>query len=311
LLFRFYPLRFHFTAQEPLFFPEGKAANILRGALGILFRRTACDPLCTSAADCPLRHACAYARVFEPATSGAGPSGLADWPRPFVFRARSLDGRHVRAGEAFCFDVHVFLAEREVLDRFVQTFSLLAWEGLGPGRGKAELRRVTNGTQVLYDVEAGSTREEVAPVSLDLAPPAIPATRVTVEFLTPTELKYEGGLAARPEFPVLFGRLRDRIAMLSRLYGAVPLPIDYEGTSERALRVRMTRCTLRHRELARRSSKTGQSHSIGGFTGVAEYEGDLTEFLPYLEAGRWTGVGRQCVWGKGEIAVTGPADPPS
>jgi len=34
---------------------------------------------------------------------------------------------------------------------------------------------------------------------------------------------------------------------------------------------------------------------------VAEYEGQLGEFIPYLEAAQWTGVGRQCVWGKGEI----------
>jgi len=38
--------------------------------------------------------------------------------------------------------------------------------------------------------------------------------------------------------------------------------------------------------------------------GIAEYEGDLAEFLPYLEAARWTGVGRQSVWGKGEISLT-------
>ena len=71
----------------------------------------------------------------------------------------------------------------------------------------------------------------------------------------------------------------------------------------RAASVRMTRCSVRRQETERRSSKTGQFHSIGGFVGVAEYEGDLAEFLPYLEAGRWTGVGRQSVWGKGEIII--------
>jgi hypothetical protein len=42
---------------------------------------------------------------------------------------------------------------------------------------------------------------------------------------------------------------------------------------------------------------------LGGFTGWAEYEGELREFVPYLEAARWTGVGRQTVWGKGEIGI--------
>ena len=54
----------------------------------------------------------------------------------------------------------------------------------------------------------------------------------------------------------------------------------------------------------RLSSRTGQSHSIGGFVGIAEHEGELAEFIPYLEAGRWTGVGRQSVWGKGEFSIT-------
>ncbi len=65
--------------------------------------------------------------------------------------------------------------------------------------------------------------------------------------------------------------------------------------------IQMSRCELRHVEAQRRSSRTGQVHSLGGFTGFAEYEGELAEFLPFLEAARWTGVGRHCVWGKGEI----------
>ena len=36
---------------------------------------------------------------------------------------------------------------------------------------------------------------------------------------------------------------------------------------------------------------------------VEAYRGDLAAFLPYLRAARWTGVGRQTVWGKGEIEV--------
>jgi hypothetical protein len=37
--------------------------------------------------------------------------------------------------------------------------------------------------------------------------------------------------------------------------------------------------------------------------GEAEYEGELGEFVPYLKAGKWVGVGRQTVWGKGEVEI--------
>jgi CRISPR-associated endoribonuclease Cas6 len=107
----------------------------------------------------------------------------------------------------------------------------------------------------------------------------------------------------RPRFAVLFARVRDRISTLRASYGAGPLEIDFDAAGERAAAVRMTCCELRWVDVERRSSRTGQSHSIGGFLGSAEYEGELAEFLPYLEAARWTGVGRQAVWGKGEIAI--------
>ena len=110
-------------------------------------------------------------------------------------------------------------------------------------------------------------------------------------------------MAARPEFAVLAGRIRDRLSTLRQLYGDGPLDIDFRSFGERAAQVTMTRCDLRQVDIDRRSSRTGRVHSIGGFVGEAEYEGELGEFIPYLRAAKWTGVGRQTVWGKGEIAV--------
>jgi hypothetical protein len=306
--FAFFPLRFEFIARESRFFPPGKAANILRGALGVIFRRIACVPECDDARTCEIRHTCPYANVFAPVTD-EGPSGLADSPRPFVFRARHLDGLTIQPGQPFHFDLHVFALDPVVLAYFVLTFAALAREGLGPRRGKADLqrvRRVAVGAfpeQILFEGATQMMAGSVEPASLDLDPLAAAPQKIRVEFLSPTELKHEKRVTNRPEFPILFGRIRDRISTLRRLYGEGPLDIDYQGSGVRAAAVRMTRCEGRRVEADRRSSRTGLSHSIGGFVGIAEYEGDLAEFLPYLEAGRWTGVGRQSVWGKGEISI--------
>ena len=37
--------------------------------------------------------------------------------------------------------------------------------------------------------------------------------------------------------------------------------------------------------------------------GEVTYEGEIAEFMPYLRAARWVGVGRQTVWGKGVTEV--------
>jgi len=137
-------------------------------------------------------------------------------------------------------------------------------------------------------------------VVLDLRLQLVRVTRVRVEFLTPTELKGGEGV----EFGVLFARLRDRVSALRTLYGEGPLEIDYREIGERARAVRVVESRLRDVDVKRVSRSTGQRHAIGGVVGEVVYEGELGEFLPFLEAGFWTGVGRQTVWGKGEMRTT-------
>jgi hypothetical protein len=306
VLFQLEPLRFCFIAREAIHFPEGKSANILRGAFGVVFRRIACRPQCVGAATCPLRAECPYARFFEPVALQPGPSGLADWPRPFVFRALHLDGRTIAAGQPFHFDLNLFDLHSPALAYLILTFAQLAEEGLGSARSKVELVRVwkldgDGDPQVaLYENAAIQTHSE-PPLTLDLRPAERRITRARVRFLTPTELKSGREIAARPEFAILATRARDRLSTLRELYGAGALAIDFRAFGERAAGVKMTRCELAMVDVQRRSSRTGQTHSIGGFIGEAEYEGDLGEFVPYLTAAQWTGVGRQTVWGKGQI----------
>lgn len=252
--------QFHLAARRVIQFRPGLAGNVLRGALGYGLREVA-------GAD--------YARIFEPAAATAGPSGLSDWPRPFVIRAAALSGRSVQVGERFCFDLHLFETSSPTLDYF--TRALAQW---------AELISV-----------------EQTAVSVELIPWNVPVSRVRVEFQTPTQLKTAAGLA-ETGFPVLLARARDRVGNLRSLYGAGPLEIDFRGLQERSRSVKTARSEVHRVAVQRRSSRTGQRHGIGGLVGFAEYEGDLTEFLPYLEAAHWTGVGRHCTWGNGEIHTT-------
>jgi len=310
LTFEFYRFRFHFRSAGSLYFPPYKSGNVVRGAFGDLFRKLVCIPSCHDAQTCEMRSTCPYARVFEPqAARGEGPSGLLDWPRPFVFRAAHLDGRTIPRGEAFYFDVHFFDIRDPALPYFVLAFAQLARDGLGPGRGSAELTAVDqldlNGARMarVFDAEQSQMCKLAPPNIVDLSATLECADRVGVRFVTPTELKTGHKLADRPSFGILFGRLRDRISTLRALYGTGSLEIDFRVMGERAAAVRMTRCELQRTEVDRLSSRTGQRHPLGGFVGEVEYEGELGEFMPYLRTGTWVGVGRQTVWGKGEIEV--------
>jgi len=288
VILRVRPLRFEFQALDAISFPPGKAANMFRGAFGQIFRRIACAADCVDAKSCSRAQECAYARMFEPPASPGvhGPSGLRDRPRPFVLRAASLDGRRFAAGERFTLDVNVFDMDAPALEYFGAAFARLCEEGLGPSRPRIRME----------------TADELPRVECDLSAPRAPIKRITVAFLTPTELKIGGEILREPRFDALFKRARDRVTGLIDLYQPPVSPnLDFRGIGDRAGAVVMTASHFREVEYERRSTRTGQRHGLGGFIGEAEYEGQLTEFLPWLEAAWWTGVGRLTVWGNGML----------
>ncbi|MDX2149413.1 MAG: CRISPR system precrRNA processing endoribonuclease RAMP protein Cas6 [Bryobacteraceae bacterium] len=207
--------------------------------------------------------------VFRPSLA-EGPSGLADPPRPFVLRASHLNGQEVQ-GE-FWYDVHLFRPDIE---------------------GAFGLLRRIGGTAVVLD-----RCDDLGFASVKLDEPCAGRASASLAFEMPVRLK---GLddGERPSFEVLFARLRDRISTLRALYGEGPLEIDFRGMAERAGRVELESAAMRFVEVERRSSRTGQTHPLGGWVGELRYRGDLAEFWPYLVAGEYTGVGRQTVWGNG------------
>jgi hypothetical protein len=309
--FEFFRLRLHFRAGESIAFPPGQAGNIVRGAFGTMLRAVACPPECPGADSCPDRATCDYARLFEPrAVQGTGPSGLANRPRPFVLRAAHLDGKHFEAGGRFHLDIHLFDLAHPGFASVTGSFARLANEGLGPDRGAVELLHadlVGLDDAPVIRVSDGNTmvlRQTPSPAVIALDPPESHADRIRVHFLTPTELKGGGHHDDPLPFSILFARIRDRLSTLASLYGRGPLPIDFKAMGQRAARVQITRSELTLQRLDRRSSRSGQVHPMGGFTGEVEYEGHLAEFLPYLAAARWTGVGRHTVWGKGQVETT-------
>jgi hypothetical protein len=262
LIFRLRRHRFDFRAVGSVYFPRGKAGNVLRGALG---------PISTA---------------FKSKRPNL-PSGLAEPPRPFVLRASHLDGKCFGPGEMFSFEMNVFDLRASSAEALVQAVSRLEDTGLGPRRGRVEFLRPVTTTDIELDL--GGTPDQSA-------------NRVTVLFRTPTALK---GTPSRFEAPfgILFARIRDRISTLRSLYGEGPLPVDFKALSLRADLVRTLQCELLYHDVSRRSSRTGTVHKIGGFTGTAEYEGEVAEFFPWLQAAWWTGVGRYTVWGNGVIEI--------
>jgi hypothetical protein len=214
-----------------------------------------------------------YARWFEP-PARSGPSGFADPPRPFVIRSHELDGRSFEVGERLSVDAHAFLPGGTAV--FESVFAELGRQRLVGSEGR----------EVVAPVVGGEERGELE-----------------LRFQTPTELKSGGVVLRDAPFEVVVGRAADRVGELSRLYGS-GLELDHRGLRERARLVRVVSSELQWERRSRTSSRTGQTHPVGGFVGRARYSGKCGEFVNLLRAAYWTGIGRQTVWGKGVVVVS-------
>lgn len=324
--------------------PAANKGNTLRGAFGMAFRRLVCIPQCQRAAGCPLDHRCPYKVIFEPSPPSDAErlSKSQDTPRPFVF-GPPLDHRMVYApGEDFEFGLILIGRASDYLPYFVLSFRDVARAGLGIGRARCELREVcalpppapaspagshfppsgnppvaqcvySAQDQLLHTPEVKPLADWVAARlhALGRGAPAIdgegggngPKT-ITVQFLTPTSLKFEGRAGVQPEFHHLFKRVRDRLNALCTFYGPGPIEADFKGLGERAEKVRTMASKLNWIERSRVSGKTHQRHELSGFVGSCTYQGRLEEFLPWLAAGEMIGAGRHTAWGNGRYLLS-------
>jgi hypothetical protein len=315
--------RFTLKPVQVLEVPAINKGNMLRGGFGHAFRRLCCIPQCKDVRACPLDGSCPYKAVFEPSPP-PGTDRLSknqDIPRPFVFRAPQTRQTRFEKGERFEFGLVLIGRALDFLPYFVLSFRELAGEGLGLNRAVCELENVTAcdfDQRAVAGVYQSSDQIFHTPLPLDLAAWVerrrrhLGAARITVQFLTPTHLTFEGKIVRQPEFHHLFKRVRDRVNALSSFYGDGPVDADFKGLGEGAEKVRTVSSRIEWAERFRTSSKTHQRHELSGFVGSCTYEFPADEsgisnleLMKWLVYGEAINVGKHAAWGNGwyEIEV--------
>jgi hypothetical protein len=201
---------------------------------------------------------------------------------------------------------------KDYLSYFIVTFKELSQAGLGRGRTPLDLVAVAHvggdGAEVpVYTRENNLVQPPSEAISwVDLCPTHTPsnngasnATRVTLQFLTPTMLKADGVPARRPAFGPIAKRLRDRINALSYFYCGNGLDIDFKAFGEQADKIKTVADSTRWVESSRYSRRRDVSHDLSGFVGKVSFEGDLAPFIPFLKLGEYVHVGKNAVFGNG------------
>lgn len=300
-------LRFALEPKAPLHLPSHNKGNIIRGGFGGTFRRIVCHANCREPEVCELRAVCPYTAVFHPFVPEGSEkiSRNRDIPRPFVIKPPLESKEIYQPGERLSFDMVLVGKASDYLPYFIVTFKELAQTGLGRTRAPVELVSVEsidsqNVPSLIYSHASNMVRPPRESISWDgLSGDSSAAREITVEFLTPTLLKADGRLVQKPEFAPLLKRLRDRINALAYFYCGQGLDLDFKQFGAAADQIVIKRDATRWIDTARYSRRRGVAHDLSGFIGEVTYAGELLPFLPYLNVGEYTHVGKNSVFGNG------------
>ncbi|MFQ6120332.1 MAG: CRISPR system precrRNA processing endoribonuclease RAMP protein Cas6 [Methanosarcinales archaeon] len=126
---------------------------------------------------------------------------------------------------------------------------------------------------------------------------------ITLEFLTPTRIKFEGKLTSQVQFHNIIRALLRRISLLCYFHCNVKIDLDYKGIIEKAKKVECLTSELHWAEQTRYSGRQKSLMKMGGLVGKAIFRGELQPFLPLLAAGEYLHVGKGCVMGLGKYVI--------
>jgi hypothetical protein len=313
MLFAFGQYRFTLQAKTPIGFFNGDVGTTLRGAFGAALRQIVCIDRRQECPQCPLKEQCVFPIVFSPIRApGSGPRRQQTPPRGFVIKPPLNARKRFDPGEAIVFDFLLIGRLGNYFPYVIVPFKELGQHGIGMGRGKFSLAMIdaikADGSALPVYREADGVVHSAAPIDWgDLArsfsPPA--DGRATLRFLTPAHIRFNPTGAKgksrpvrAPEFFHIACRLRDRVSALCREYGPAPLEMDFRGFGERARDIKTVESKLRWVEQSR-VSRTRHRHDLSGFVGEITFEGDFSEFWPFLVLGQYVHVGDNAVFGRG------------
>jgi CRISPR/Cas system endoribonuclease Cas6 (RAMP superfamily) len=122
---------------------------------------------------------------------------------------------------------------------------------------------------------------------------------LTLNFVTPTRLKYGNHLCDAPEFHVLFRNLARRISLLAYFHCGGKWEDSLEDEVKMAESVKTVRNGLEWRDWRRYSNRQEEEMYLGGFVGRLGFRGNLEPFWPYLVLGSYLHIGKGATFGLG------------
>jgi hypothetical protein len=309
--FRLACFEFVITLHEKIVIANPGSA--IRGVLGQALE-SICPSLGAGCAWCSQQRECAYNYLFlTPSQIGRNPRNYSNHPHPFVLEPPITTQCTFEAGQMLKFRLILIGKGISYLPYFIDVFQRGGEKfGLGFNRGTYELTAIHSifamNRVCIYDAQSQPLQltyrimhfEDIINASqLDTT------DQVLLRFLTPTRLKIGERFISHRNFQFhhLFCCLLRRISDISSVHCDEELPRHYGYLIDEATKIK-TQSELNWTDDWQHYSK-GQKMKMkfGGIVGQVNFEGNLGEFLPFLQLGEWLHVGKSTAFGNGKYVI--------
>uniref|UniRef100_A0A7C6A8Q7 CRISPR system precrRNA processing endoribonuclease RAMP protein Cas6 n=1 Tax=candidate division WOR-3 bacterium TaxID=2052148 RepID=A0A7C6A8Q7_UNCW3 len=290
-------------AKDKLSLPPYKGSAI-RGAFGYAFRKVSCPFPKKDCQECLLKEKCVYAFVFETPrpTTALVMRKYEKIPHPFLIEPPLATKTEYNPGDSLSFNLILFGKAIDFLPYFIYSFELMAEKGLGKGRGRLVVQSVNQGRNIIYDGVTKNLKGKTKEQELKIQQPRKSVKQIRLEFLTPLRIIYQGRLAQSLDFHILVRNLLRRIGLLSYFHSDQPFKIDFANLINQAMKVKTQMASFKTLDWVRYSSRQERLIKMDGIVGEVTYQGDLTQFIPYLEIGEKVHLGKGTTFGLGKFA---------
>jgi len=310
----FAKLSFYLKLLENVSLPA-YLGSTLRGGFGHVFKRTVCLSPERNCQECLLKGKCAYSYCFETPTSPeiALSYKSSNYPHPFIIEPLPKPQSWSKEDNHINFNLVLVGKGIDYLPYFVFLFDELGRLGIGRERGKYLLEKVEglsdfSNTQyeTIYEsrgrfLSNGYKVKTLADIVNETS--GYTGQTLTINFVTPTRIKYQGKLGSNIDFCVFIKNLLRRISLLSEMHCSSRLDLNYAEIIEKAKKVQTIGSNLHWYDWERYSSRQKTRMKLGGFMGDISFEGDLAEFMPFIKLGEYLHIGKGTVYGLGKYQI--------
>jgi len=305
--------KFILQAEEMLTLPSFKG-SIFRGGFGSVFRKIICVNKKKDCSHCLLKDECIYSYIFEtpvPTESTyINKNKISTIPHPFIIEPPLEKKERYEPGETLSFNLILIGKAISYLSYFIFTFEKLGEVGLGRERAHYKLLKVESfknpsQRELIYNSQTQTLKKIDTQIDISqiFSFQQLTTGSITINFLTPVRIKYQGSYTSYPAFHIISRSLLRRLSYLLYFHCGRELNIDYKEIIEKAKKIETLKATIHWIDWERYSSRQHQTMKLGGFVGKVSYKGEMERFLPFLKAGEYIHLGKATVFGLGKYEI--------